>query len=806
MLLRVLGEGLDVLLRRGAGERLLDLADLPRVVRGELVEIARGLVERLLDVTALALAFALRAATTAGLAAGVRGPSALRAERGIGLAEPRREVLRRERGMREVGLLATAVDAEEVGADDLADVAAERAELAHRLPAALEHDVRRVHALLGTGLLGRLRREGGGGGHLVGDLGELVRDVARAAEAEALHRRVEHERHALARLHDVGPRGRARRAGLVVDRVAELSHAAAQHRAEPTGHAHARVARRDRRLEELAPLARALRVLVEHRATVLELGRERIAETPGEVVHDDVTHVDERGEALRLRLADVGRDDRDRLARAPLRPGDGVVVLRLDADLDRGVALLDEGIARAEAVPAAVALRLAVEPGEDAPLLVRAGAEDEMDLAEPVVVRDLVVHRDVRGVLLAREADLPGRALELDDRRQVRDRRDVRALRLGDHDVAEARDHRELHGLGERPPGDDLARSVVDERDLVRAIRQQQAAARVERRPADRDERAARERALVVRGHAALLEVQVIRRPRPQHRLAEPHHAHGRDAAPRNEHVGALERGPRRGDAPRDRRDEEPRRRDADEERDPACALADTVDRHRRERAGDVKLGEGLRRPRGRIAEERQRADRALGALRHDPTGDVTEEARGAREDAALEATCDEEHADERDEHRDGGEPARHRAAARDEQRAEKDEHEARRLQAPLRSAHREEPGVRERTKRLLVGRSNGTALLAPTLHQAERLAVRALTVPEGLAAGASAPAAATADPAATTRAAAPGSAPGRTASGSSSAACRRPRRRARGPCPRPAELERPRPSSRSGSSPAAWA
>ena len=81
-----------------------------------------------------------------------------------------------------------------------------------------------------------------------------------------------------------------------------------------------------------------------------ERGRHRLhLEAIGEEIDDRRASADERGVTERLRLADLRRDDDDRLALAPLRTGHGVVVARLDGDLDRRVGLLEEGIARAEA-------------------------------------------------------------------------------------------------------------------------------------------------------------------------------------------------------------------------------------------------------------------------------------------------------------------------------------------------------------------------------------------------------------------------------------------------------------------------
>src|SRR5262249_5031957 len=142
---------------------------------------------------------------------------------------------------------------------------------------------------------------------------------------------------------------------------------------------------------------------------------------------------------------------------------------------------------------AAVDARLAVEAREHAALLARARAEHEVDLAEAVIVDRLIVDRDLRGLLFAREDDAPRRAVERHTRRLIGDRLERGLLRLRHDDLAEARDDAELHGLAERPPRDDVARAVLDEGDLRVAVGEEDAAAGVHGDAAERDERAARE-------------------------------------------------------------------------------------------------------------------------------------------------------------------------------------------------------------------------------------------------------------------------------------------------------------------------
>src|SRR5262249_22172352 len=128
----------------------------------------------------------------------------------------------------------------------------------------------------------------------------------------------------------------------------------------------------ERALERLLVVLEELRLLIQKLAALFDVGRNRVIHPPRERIDEAIAHLPQRCEALGLGLTDVGRDDDDRLARAPFRAGDRIVVLRLDANLHRCVALLDERIGRAEVVAAAIHLGLAVEPREHATLLAHA--------------------------------------------------------------------------------------------------------------------------------------------------------------------------------------------------------------------------------------------------------------------------------------------------------------------------------------------------------------------------------------------------------------------------------------------------
>ena len=282
----------------------------------------------------------------------------------------------------------------------------------------------------------------------------------------------------------------ARRPQLGVDRLARRLPLGQEHRARPRRHADAGVRLGQRPVEELLVRRRSGVFSSARKALALGGARGRVAvEAPRQRVDQRVAQLAQRVEAARLGLPDVGRDDRDRLARAPLRAAERVVVLRLDGDLDRRVALAEERIAQLEDLPARVRPRLAVEARQHAALLARAAAQHEVHLAQAVVVGRLVLDRDVLD--LVDQPDLPRRALEAHDRRVVGDGGQRQRLRLRDHDVAEARDDAERAALRERPARDHGARAVLDERHLRGAVAQRsscgpRAAARRARRSTSR--------------------------------------------------------------------------------------------------------------------------------------------------------------------------------------------------------------------------------------------------------------------------------------------------------------------------------
>ena len=100
----------------------------------------------------------------------------------------------------------------------------------------------------------------------------------------------------------------------------------------------------------------------------------------------------------------------------------------------------------------------------------------------------------------------------------------------------------------------------------------------MDRRAAEREERAARQRDVLVGDDASLLLVEVVRRARADLRLGQPRHAERRDALLRDEDVGALDDAPRIDCARGDVRGGEAERDDAQHEAETLRAAHDAVD------------------------------------------------------------------------------------------------------------------------------------------------------------------------------------------------------------------------------------
>ena len=433
-----------------------------------------------------------------------------------------------------------------------------------------------------------------------------------------------------------------------------------------------RVLPTQRGVEELGVVVNRLPLLGEHSAPVPELRGDRVLYTPGERVDEPIA---ERAQGLQtdgLRLANVGRNDRDRRARSPLGSGDGVVVLRLDTDLHGHVALLDERVRRPEDVAPFVGARFSVEARQHAPVLASAGAQHEVHLAEAVVVGRVVADRDLPCVLGARELDALWRAIERDDGHFVVDRRDVRGSRLVDGHLAEPGDDAQVDGVSERPTRDDAPLPVFDERDLARAVGEQELPADMARRPADRQQSAAREDEIPAGGLLVLVLMKVLGGTRVDHRLVEPRKGDGRHVVPRDEHIEPFEHGPRREGGEAEHGDREHERRVREPGGDPRCAALDGVAGERGQRAAHVEGGQLRRRPLVESPSFVEETERPLRPRRADRVDVAREAVDGFVRiaPAARVATDDDGEAERGDQQRPPRDGTRaHRPGARDEER-----------------------------------------------------------------------------------------------------------------------------------------
>ncbi len=527
-----------------------------------------------------------------------------------------------------------------VGVDDLAEIPPESAQPGQLGGSAREHPGRRVHprgcsrarGLFVALRLPRPRRE------VVGDFGELLRRIPRVAQTEPAHDRVDHQHEMLGRLHHRRPAGRRRRAPLGRDGLMNVLRLGREEHAAARRHPHPGVDVADRPEEELLVGVRHDPVLGHERLPRGRVVRQRPLEPGRERVDEAIAKRPEGVEPARLRLAHLGRHDRDRRAQPPLGTGERIVVLRLDGDLDGHVALLEEPVPQAQHV-APLAPELSVEPGQHAALLAHPGAKHEVDLAQPVVVGRLVADRDVLG--LVGEHDGSRRAVERDDRGAVRDGRDGQRVGLGDRYLAEAGDHPQARGIGEGPARDERARAVVDERHLAGSVRETQAPPRTERRAVQRENRAVGQEQRARIDLVDLVLPHVIRRPRDELDAVEPAHRHRRHVAPRHEDVRAFEDRPCVGQR-------EPERACADRERGPSRprgdrrgAPGDPFGRERSEGPGHVQPRE-LRR--GHVtragvpvgAEERQRPERLVGCLSVERRGKASHDERRLRKATSL--------------------------------------------------------------------------------------------------------------------------------------------------------------------------
>ena len=599
--------------------------------------------------------------------------ASVRAERGVRLAEAVREVSRREDGVHEVARRARTPDTSEPRANGAREIMAEPPELGELLGAASEDD--------GRGLLALLRLRGLVTGALVleaerevvGDVSQLLGRGAGVLAGETTDHAVDDEHHRLGGLDDGPVRRGGRAATLGAERVVHALLLGAHEGDEARRDGHA-VRREERAVQRGRDLVCVPFLVGDERRGFAR----RVLHAPREDVDVRVAQRAKRVEANSLGLADVRRKQREGRARSPLGPGHGVVVLGFDANEHRRVAAPHEGVSRVNHRAAAVGARLAVEMGEDPPLLVHAALEHEVDLAQAVVVGCLVAHGDVALALVRRERDGLRRPLELHEGRLVGDGGDGRRVRLRNDDVAEARHDAELDGVFRRPPCDHVSPAVVDEGDLVLAVAEGEPAPAVHGFAAVREERPARDGHAAVDRFPPLLLVEVLGRSRREDGVTHIGKAQRRDAVVCHEHIEPFDDAERVRAAHAEHPCGDDDRQHVHARRGAGGLRRDAVVGQRCEATGHVEAREHRGGPVvARLAvlvEEPERAERSAGALGIGADGDALDHRAGivppsVPHDEDVRGARPAEH-----EKRDRGRTGANGAASRDEQGD--DEHE----------------------------------------------------------------------------------------------------------------------------------
>jgi hypothetical protein len=552
---------------------------------------------------------------------------------------------------------------------------------------------------------------------VVGHVGEVARRSARIALTETANRRVDDEHETLRRVNGRRAGRIRRRAGLRVHRLAHRLHLRRQERPHPGRHANAGERHPERVVENRLVRRRPLGARLGHRFAFrsVQLGRARcvalvralVRQPKRERIDERVPHAAQRLEHLGLGIAHVRREESDGFAGAPFRAEQRVVVLRLDGHGDGRVALREERVAQAQHGAALVGARFAVQSRKHPPLLARARAQHEVHLAQAVVILGLVPDRNVgTGV---EQRDFARGALEMHDRRFVGDRGEGQGLRFGDDDVSEARDDAKDHGLRERVTRDDCARAVVDERDFLCAVGQEEATTRPHRRAAHGDDRSVGHRigtAWHVRDRAL---AEILRWAHRDVDPLEPRHWKPRSPVPGQQHVRAFDHRPPANARKRDCGDAEDESNDAQALRKDRGAAGHRLGRDGRERPRDVdarELGGRAVRP-GRcgiavdLVEQGQGAQcaaRGRGIHAADrPSQNPARVAQAAVLERAPHERKDERRGDERARERAG----RHGADASREKGCGRAENDGGQGRAPARGARDRPPARGELQERL---------------------------------------------------------------------------------------------------------
>ena len=209
--------------------------------------------------------------------------------------------------------------------------------------------------------------------------------------------------------------------------------------------------------------------------------------------------------------------------------------------------------------------------------------------------------------------------------------------------------------------------------------------------------------------------VEVIGRARDHLEVVEPAHGHGRDAAASHEHVAALEDGPRVREREPEDADADDDGRDPDEAGDARRPLDDARGGQERQRASDVEAGElGGGPPRADVtgrAEEREGAERAVGAVGVDGAREAAHDAAGIAEMPALEQAPPDGEEDGGAHDGAGGDAVAEGAVAGEQEREDPGQADEGERDAPAGGASDGAPGLGELEDGLGEGGAHGRSV-----------------------------------------------------------------------------------------------
>ena len=232
------------------------------------------------------------------------------------------------------------------------------------------------------------------------------------------------------------------------------------------------------------------------------------------------------------------RDQGECLALSPLHAGRRVVVAGFDAHLHGQERAAQKGFARFDRVGPAGKLGLTVEARQGATVFSSAGTQDQIDLAQAVIITRLVAQL---AAIEVPELDALRRTLELDARGLVRDGFDHDAFVLSNQYLAETRGDAELDIFVQHVAGDHAARAVRHERDVLLAVGEHQMPTFGKRQTVHGDRATSRFGATQTGENRAILQVQVGGWLHRHAHQIQPRHGQRSQASTRDQHIEPLQ-------------------------------------------------------------------------------------------------------------------------------------------------------------------------------------------------------------------------------------------------------------------------